>query len=239
MRIPSIGYSASQSNYYSSMDGKEELSNAEEILQEANRLLQRVTEIAQKITDIRLFRTRKNLQRIRQTAQHSEDPEALQGARSTLLECRKTVAYIRRDHLHEMRRMELDRMCRLFDQVRYYASPAEQAAFDNLKESAGIAIRTGSADFETLIKEMDHAVARAQWNNDNIVELHYDYLVSRPGDFEDKAAFEELRRQGAECIRKKDYRGLRIAVNKLYSIRTEKRPRVDSEMMLEEVNVIV
>ena len=239
VRIPSIGYSASQSNYYSSMDGKEELSNAEEILLEANRLLQRVTEIAQKITDIRLFRTRKNLQRVRQTAQHSEDPEALQGARSTLLECRKAVAYIRKDHLREMRKMELDRMCNLFEAVRYYASPAGQASFDNLKESAEIAIRTGSADFETLLKEMNHTVAQAQWNNDNIVELHYDHLVSRPGDFEDKAAFEDLRRQGAECIRKKDYHGLRVAVNKLYGIQTEKRPQVNSEMMLEEVNVIV
>ena len=89
------------------------------------------------------------------------------------------------------------------------------------------------------MKEMDHVVGRAQWNNDSIVEYHYNYLVMRPGDFEDKAAFEKLRAEGAECIKKKDYRGLRIAVNRLYGIRTEKQPRVNSEMMLEDVNVIV
>ena len=239
VNIPSVGYSAPTANFYSSSEGEEDLSNGVWILKEANRLLQRIAEIQQQISDIRLFRAHRNLVRIRQTVQKSEDPETIQSAGSMLLDCRKDLAYVRRDHLKEMRRLDLDHVCRLFEIVRSKADPVDTAAFDNLKESAEIAIRTGSPDFETILKKMDRITGRTQWNVDSYVELHFYGLENTPGAFEDhKEQYEKLRKEGRKCIDIGDYGKLRTVVNQMYGIRKTRQPQVDSEQMLEDVNVI-
>ena len=69
------------------------------------------------------------------------DPETAKQAMDNVQEAKRLLALARKDHLKEIRQLELDKAVDFFDRlVREHARPTEANAFDNLVKTAQRAI---------------------------------------------------------------------------------------------------
>ena len=238
VEIPSVNLKTDERNFYSRAEGQTDLMDTVALLKETNELLQRSSEFQETIFDASLFRIRKTLQRIRLIAQKSEDPEQIQAAYSAIQDAKKELAEIRKRHLKEARRIDLEKAIVGFEGWESYATVSEKARVNNLKETAELSISHNSSDFETVISEIHNITGRIMWRSDGVVKQIFYNLMLRPGDFSDQEKFQSLSKQGRSCIEKGSYNELRMIVNQMWGIEKQKGAPVDPEKMLEDVNII-
>ena len=238
VEIPSVNLKTGEQNFYSRDEAQTDVLDTVGLLQEANRLLQRSAEFLQTIPDIRLYRLRKTLQNIRMTAQSSEDPEQIQAARSSLQDARRELAEIRKRHLKEVRRIDLNAATDSYKNWEKNASVSEKARFKTLTETAELSIAYDSSDFETVLSEIRSLTFRIMWRSDFVVQNIFYNLTSGSTGYCDQKQYEALKLKGYASIKNGRSNELRSVVNELFSLRTKDGTIVDAEKMLEEVNVI-
>ena len=241
VEIPSVSLKTEKENFYSRSEGQTDVLDTVSLLKEANTLLQRSGEFSETFTDIGLYRLRKTLLNIRRTAQKSEDPEQIQAAYNDLQEVKREMARIRKRHLRDVRRLDLEKACLNFRSWEERATVAEKARFKTLKETAELTISENSPDFETIISEIHSLTSNVMWRSDLLVEQIFYSQIARPSDFSDPKRFESLKAKGLSDIKKGSFQDLRIVVNELFRLEKSsgsRSARTDAEKMLEEVNVI-
>ena len=236
--IPCVGVSLTETNFYSRREGQLDLEDAAGMLRECNGLLDRVNRLRVKVNDPELLRLRKELIGARQVLEAEDDPEAIQQAANELVESRRQLARLRRQHAREVRKMDLDLYAKLFEEVRQHASPEEAARYDTLMELATLARDRDSSEFETLYDELNHLIGGVQWRSDDNIAVRFRNLTSDPTAFEDRALFDRLRAQGATHLENGNYTELRYVVSQLYSARSKPQQDRSDEDMFGDVNVI-
>ena len=145
------------------------------------------------------------------------------------------MAILRREHLREIRLLDLEKEVRRFDVQKKHATPSEIAAFANLEEAARSAIERDSADFDTLLEEMSGRTSAVLWRQDDVVKLNFIAQIARPDQFTDRAAFDRLRAEGLAYMENNNYDGLRRTLSGLLRIRI---PSQRSEGMFDDVNIV-
>ena len=238
VEIPSVDLKIEERNFYSRNEAQTDVLDTVALLKEANEMLQRSAEFLQTIPDIGLFRLRKSLQNIRMTAQSSEDPEQIQAARNALQEARKELAQVRKRHLKEVRRLDLNKAEAGFKNWEADATVSEKARYKTLTETAELAISYDSSDFETVISEIHRITTNIIWRSDSMVQQIFYNLISGPVGFTDQKQYEALKQKGLASIKKGRFNELRSVVNDLFGLKTKDGTKVDAEKMLEEVNVL-
>ena len=238
VEIPSVGLKTEEKNFYSRTEGQTDLQDTAVLLREINNLLQRCYELSEIFSDTSLYRMRKDLQRARIIAQKSEDPEQLQWAFSKIVDARRELAYIRKRHLKDVRQIDLDKALQRFSGCEKEATLSEKAKVKNLAETAQLSISHNSSDFETVIQEIHNITGRVLWRNDWVVEAYFRAFSGDPSACKDQEKFAELKQKGEKSIKKGNYDQLRMIVNELAVLRTEKAPAIDTEQMLEDVNIV-
>jgi molecular chaperone DnaK len=220
--IPSIGGSFhSGRNFYSRQDGQIDYTQASKLIEEQSvHTLERLNEMESKIDDPRLQQAREKLNQAESMQSGETDPETAKQAMDNVQEAKRLLALARKDHLKEIRLMELDKTVDLFNRlIREHARPTEANAFDNLVKTAQRAIGNISGDFEAHLDDLRSKNFMILWRQDWFVIDRYKWLSKDSYLFPDVREHAQLSNVGAEALKANDIDKLRTVVAQMDSIR--------------------
>lgn len=220
--VPSIGGSFhSGRNFYSRQDGQIDYTQASKLVEEqSEHTLQRLDEMESKIDDPRLQQAREKLEQAESIKSGETDPETAKQAMDNVQEAKRLLALARKDHLKEIRQMELDKAVDFFDRlVREHARPTEANAFDNLAKTAQRAIDNNSGDFEAHLDDLRSKNFMILWRQDWFVIDRFKWLAKNSYLFPDAREHAQLSNVGAEALKANDIDKLRAVVAQMDSIR--------------------
>lgn len=220
--VPSIGASFPGRNFYSRQDGQLDFDAVgKQIYSDSERLEKRIDEIEdQGIDDSEIDEIRNKINQIQEMVKDTPDNEQTQEAQEKMLDVKKRIAKIRKNHLAEIRQMELDSCVNLFDtRIREYAKKSEAESFDALHRTAKQNINRNSRDFEENLDEMRGYNFTILWRQDWFVVDMFKDLAKEPFAYSNQSQYETLVQQGEMCIKNDDFARLRKVVAQLYSIR--------------------
>ena len=234
--VPCVGLQLPEQNFYSRLEGQIDLTDVRPLQDEIRQLLSRTSQMKLRVVDPELIDVRKKLMDLRYMLQHNTDPESIACVESDLIECYRQVAILHNRYANVMKSHDLESVLSMFKTVENVASPDEVAAFRNLEDLARYAIDQGSSDFEDLLKDMKRRIFNIRWQQDSFIQGVFKSMISNPGGYTDKAAFDRLKAEGSTCMENKDMDRLRQIINELSSFR-KKEPEISVEKMLDEVSV--
>lgn len=220
--VPSIsGSFKSGRNYYSSQEGKLDYTNqAKNIQEQSGQALDRLEEIASKVDDPRLKQAREKLAQANAIESGEADPETAKQAMDNVQEAKRLLALTRKEHLKDIRQLELDRMVSFFDKaVREHARPTEESSFDNLVKTAQRAVDNNSGDFESHLDDLRTRGFMILWRQDWFVIDRFKWLAQDTYLFPDAREHAQLVAAGTEALKANDIEKLRTVVAHLDSIR--------------------
>jgi molecular chaperone DnaK len=220
--VPSIsGSFKSGRNYYSSQEGKIDYSNqAKNIQEQSEHTLERLEEMASKVDDPRLEQAREKLEQAGTIKSDEADPETAKQAMDNVQEAKRLLALTRKEHLKDIRQLELDKAVDFFEKtVRQHARPTEATSFDNLVKTAQRAIENNSSDFESHLDDLRGRNFMILWRQDWFVIERFKWLAQDVYLFPDAREHAQLVAIGVEALKANDIDKLRAVVVNLDSIR--------------------
>lgn len=219
--VPSIGGTFnSDKNFYSRQEGQMDYSSATALVaEEGEHTMNRLDDIEKVVEDPKLDQARQKLETALSLDENETETEKSQEAMEKVYEAKKLLAQVRKEHLKEIRQLELNRTVEFFnDYLRQYARPSEENAFDNLANTAQRAIDRNDKAFENHHSELRGKLFELLWRQDWFVVDRFKNMASSPHQFSDQHQFAELVRIGNEFVRKGDIEGLRKVIGQLFSI---------------------
>jgi molecular chaperone DnaK len=220
--VPSIsGSFQSGRNFYSSQEGKLDYTNqAKHIQEQSEHAMQRLDEMASKVDDPRLDQAREKLEQAGAIESGEADPETAKQAMDHVQEAKRLLALTRKEHLKDIRQLELDKAVDFFDRVvRQHARPTESSSFDSLAKTAQRAIDNNSNDFESHLDELRGRNFMILWRQDWFVIERFKWLAQDSYLFPDAREHAQIVVVGAEALKANDIEKLRSVVAHLDSIR--------------------
>lgn len=220
--VPSIsGSFPSGRNFYSSQEGKVDYTNqAKNIQEQSAHTLQRLDEMASKVDDSRLEQARERLEQAGAIEPGEADPETAKQAMDHVQEAKRLLALTRKEHLKDIRQLEVDKAVEFFDKMlRQHARPTEASSFDNLVKTAQRAIDSNSGDFESHLDDLRGRNFMILWRQDWFVIDRFKWLAEDTYLFPDAREHAQLVAAGAEALKATDIDKLRAVVAHLDSIR--------------------
>ena len=164
------------------------------------------------------------------------ETEKTQEAMENVLEARRLLAKIRKDHCREIRQLDYDAVVAFFDEcVREYARPAEESAFDNLAKTAQRSLDRNDRNFEYHLDELRGKNFEILWRQDWFVVEQFKRMVNSSHSFVDRQRFEELSQAGTQAMRTDDIDNLRTIVVQLSSIQVGD---ASEDQLLNRANII-
>ncbi|MFO1322027.1 MAG: Hsp70 family protein [Burkholderiales bacterium] len=232
--VPAVsGSFNSDRNFYSRQDSQIDYTTAATRVQtEASEITDRLDDIESKVSDERLLEARRRLDEARAIPENEANPERNKEALDNIQHARQLIAEVRKVNKKSIRQLDLDNCVKFFNEhVRPHARPSEASSFDNLVRTAQRSIDGGGADFENLLRQLRGRNFEILWRQDWFVVEHFKNLTSRPWQFSDRRAFQELFAAGREAIRADNVEDLRAAIGGLYGIRIESSGEGDLEVI--------
>jgi molecular chaperone DnaK len=220
--VPSIsGSFKSGRNYYSSQEGKIDYTNqAKNIQEQSVHALGRLEEMASKVDDPRLEQAREKLEQAGTIEAGETDPETAKQAMDNVQDAKRLLALTRKEHLKDIRQLELDRTVEFFEKsIRQHARPTEATSFDSLVKTAQRAIENNSSDFESHLDDLRGRNFMILWRQDWFVIDRFKWLAQDTYLFADLHEHAQLVAVGAEALKTNDIDKLRAVVAHLDSIR--------------------
>jgi molecular chaperone DnaK len=133
------------------------------------------------------------LQRASSLKPGESDPETAKQALDDVQEAKRLLAQARKEHLKDIRQLELEKTVELFDShIRQYARSSEESAFDNLSKTAQRAIDNNSPDFEAHLDELRGKNFLILWRQDWFVIDRFKRLAQNSYLFPDARHHAEL-----------------------------------------------
>ncbi|KKZ14195.1 MAG: heat shock protein Hsp70 [Candidatus Synechococcus spongiarum 142] len=243
--VPCIGY-CSDKNFYSHKEGQIDYSEEKEsvrVSKEGERMLQRLVEIERVVDDRRLEQARSKLKGkgalyLDGNFDEKLDPERVKEASEEIYKARCLMDQVRKDHRKPIRQLELNKVRRRFNEdIRQYARPSEENAFDNLTRTAQRSIDRDDNDFESHLSELKSKNFAILWRQDWYVIQHFKLMISSPPYFSDQVRFQQLVEHGKRAIKKDDIDELRQVVRDLYQIWISTDPSLDDDVIV-DTNII-
>ncbi|WP_249555217.1 Hsp70 family protein [Shewanella sp. 8A] len=219
--VPCIGGTFhSGRNFYSRQEGQIDYTAAAVmVVEEGERTLNRIDEINKVVDNSKLEQARQKLESATELDPEEAESEKSQEAMEKVFEARKLLAQVRKEHLKEIRQIDLNSVVSFFDQlIREHARPSETSAFDNLVKTAQRSIDRNDNDFEHHLDELRNKNFEILWRQDWFVVERFKHLVSSPHLFADKHRFDDLTQQGMLLMRSDDIEKLRSVVAELSMI---------------------
>ena len=201
--VPCIGSTFdSDRNFYSREEGQLDYTSASaQIAEDGEQTLNRIDEINEVMDEPKLDQARQKLVSAASLAPEEADTEKVQEARERVLEANRLVAQVRREHLPEIRQIELSGVVSFFDNhVRQHARPSESTAFDNLVKTTQLSIDENDNDFEDHLDELKGKNFEILWRQDWFVIGRFQQMVDAPHLFTDRHRFEQLAKVGTQLM---------------------------------------
>lgn len=226
--VPCIGGTFSPGkNFYSRQEGQIDLTSASTlIIEKGKRTLNRIDEINEVVDDLKLEQARQKLESVKSLDPQDADPEKVKKADDNIHEAHNLLSQINKEHLKEIRQIDLDMVISFFnEQIRKLARPSEATTFDNLAKTAQRSITNrNSRDFEHHLDELRQKTFGILWRQDWFVVERFKSMINSPHLFTDKKRFEELLKIGMQHMRSDDIEKLRAIVIELYKIQIGDNP---------------
>jgi molecular chaperone DnaK len=220
--VPSIsGTFRSDRNFYSRQAGQIDYSSASvQVHEDAESVRSRVEAVAAKVDSPKLEQARERLDEATSLEKGESDAETTKLAMDNVLKAKKLLAQVRKEHLKEIRQLDLDSCVGFFDgHVREFARPTETTSFDNLARTAQRSIDSNSTDFESHLGQLKGKNFEILWRQDWFVLDWFKRLSSDNYLFPDKRQHAELVTMGAEAVKADDFDKLRRIVHELDSLK--------------------
>jgi molecular chaperone DnaK len=220
--VPSIGASFdSGRNYYSRQEGQLDFASAaSQVQQEGEKALDHIEKISENVDDPRLNDIREKLSGAVEAGKEQSDPERLQAAREEVLAAKKELALIRKDHLKELREMELNEAIAFFNKfVKEFARPSEVESFEQLSRTAQRSLDRGDNDFEFHLGAMHKRNCELLWRQEWFLIDRFEELIKSPESFSNPARYRELVVSGQSAVQAKDMTRLRQVLAALYELK--------------------
>ncbi len=236
--VPCIGGTFhSGKNFYSRQEGQLDFTAAAAmVVEEGERTLSRIDSINKVVDNPKLDQARHKLESAVSLDPDETETEKSQEAMEKVLEARKLLAQVRKEHLKEIRQVDLDGVVSFFDEyVRQHARPSESSAFDNLAKTAQRSIDRNDKDFEHHLDELKGKNFEILWRQDWFVVERFKRMAGTPHLFVDKHRFEELVQFGTQFMHSDDIEKLRSVVAQLSMIQIGGVPENE---MLDVANII-
>jgi molecular chaperone DnaK len=206
------------------------------VVEEGDKTVQKIDDIEEVVQNPKLASARKKLESAASLDPHESDPESAKEAHEKILEAKTLLSQVRKEHLPEIRQIDLDGVASFFDEhIRQHARPSEATAFDNLAKTAQRSIDHKDKDFEHHLDELKGKNFQILWRQDWFVVERFKWMASSPHLFADRPRFEELSKIGSQLMRSDDIGKLREVVYQLSTIQIDDGP--DDEMF-DVVNII-
>ena len=233
--VPSVGAVFANQNFYSSDEGKVDLSDTSSYLRTANTLKGRVLEMQAGGWTPEFLSLLSRLDKIIRGLQ-DEDPETVQQTVDDLVDCRKTVARFRHDNIKTAYLARLDGHMRTMDMYRDELRPQDTEKLDALYDEARRAIDHNGSEFETLLHEFRVSVWQALVHSDRYLRDQFELRIRRPSDYTNAEEFNRIQAMGQQIIEGGNIRALLPLIGMLGKIEKPDEP-AGSEKMFDEVNV--
>lgn len=220
--IPSIGGTFhSGRNFYSRQAGQIDYTSASaQVHEDARSVRSRVESVADKVESPKLEQALEKLDQAASLEKSESDPETTKQAMDSVLEAKKLLAQVRKEHLKEIRQLDLDGCVEFFNgHVRELARSTEANAFDNLGRTAQRSIDSNSPDFESYLGQLKGKNFEILWRQDWFVVDLFKRLASDTYLFPDKRQHAELVAVGAEAVKADNIDKLRRIVWELDSLK--------------------
>lgn len=229
--VPCIGgIFHSGKNFYSRQEGQlDYTAAAARVIEEGERTLNRVDKINEVMDSPKLDQARQKLESAVSLDPDEAETEKSQEAMEKVFEARKLLAQVRKEHLKEIRQIDLDGAVSFFNEhIRQHARSSEASAFDNLAKTAQRSIDRNDKDFEYHFDELKGKNFEILWRQDWFVVGRFNQMANLPHQFADKHRFEELVQIGTQFMRSDEIEKLRSVVAQLSEIKIGGAP--DNEM---------
>ena len=216
--VPCIGSTFhSDRNFYSPQEGQIDYTSASiQVAEDAEQTINRLDAINEVVYDPSLEEVRQKLESATALSPEEADAERVKEAEQKIQDAKVLLAKVRKQHLKEIRQIELSEVVSFFDDyIRQYARPLEISAFHNLTETAQLSIDNNDNDFEDYLVELRGRNFDILWRQDWFVIERFKQMVRSPHLFADKHRFEELSNIGMQLVRSYD--------NKVESLPPEQR----------------
>jgi molecular chaperone DnaK len=236
--VPCIGGTFhSGKNFYSRQEGQLDFTAAAAmVVEEGERTLNRIDLINKVVDNPKLDQARQKLESAVSLDPDEAETEKSQEAMEKVFEARKLLAQVRKEHLKEIRQVDLDGVVSFFDEyIRQHARPSESSAFDNLAKTAQRSIDRNDKDFEHHLDELKGKNFEILWRQDWFVVERFKRMVGAPHLFVDKHRFDELAQIGTQFMHSDDIEKLRAVVAQLSMIQIGGVPENE---MLDVANII-
>lgn len=236
--VPCIGGTFhSGRNFYSRQEGQLDFSSAAaQVVDEGEATLARVEEINAVVEDPKLQSAREKLDTAVALDPAETETEKTQEAQDKILEAKKLLAQVKKEHRKEIRQLELDGVTEFFNHhVREYARPSEATAFDNLVKTAQRSIERNDKDFENQLNELKGKNFQILWRQDWFVVDRFQSLAKSPHHFADRRRHQELVSLGTQFLQADDIGKLREIVAQLFAIQIDLGSDYE---MFDAVNII-
>jgi|CXWL01.1.fsa_nt_gi molecular chaperone DnaK len=206
---------------YSRQEGQINLNDASRlVIEDAEAVRRRVEAVAEKVESPRLDEALDKLDQASTISPGESDPEAAKQAMDNVLHAKRLLAQVRREHLKEMRQMDLDRAISSFEEdAREYARPAEVSTIENLMRTAQRAIDSNSNDFESHLDQLQSKRFMILWREDWFVIARFKSFAEHAYLFPDRKQHAALVAAGMEALRADEIDRLRQIMGDLYSLR--------------------
>ena len=219
--VPSIGgVFHSGKNFYSRQEGQlDYTTSAAMVVEEGERTTSRIDELFEVIDDPKLQQAKDKAQKATSLDPDEVDTENAQEAMESVLEARKILAQVRKEHLKEIRQIDLNHAIDFFDKyLRESARPSEQTSFDSLAKTAQRSLERNDQDFEHHLDELRGKNFDILWRQDWFVVEIFKSMTNSPHLFADKARFQELAQTGLNLLKNDNIDDLRAIVAELSMI---------------------
>ena len=236
--VPCIGGTFhSGKNFYSRQEGQLDFTAAAVVVvEEGERTLNRIDEINEVVDNPKLDQARRKLESAVSLDPGEAETEKSQEAMDRVFEARKLLAQVRKEHLKDIRQIDLDGVVCFFDEhIRQHARPSEASAFDNLTKTAQRSIDGNNTNFEQHLDDLRGKNFEILWRQDWFVVERFKWIVRSPHRFTDKHRYEELTQIGTKLMRSDDIENLRAVVAQLSMIQIGRGP---DDQMLDVANII-
>jgi molecular chaperone DnaK len=236
--VPGIrGTFHSGRNFYSRQAGQiDYTSAAKQVHEDAESVRSRIEDYAGKLADPKLDEALDRLDRASGLDESETDPETTKQAMDSVLEAKKLLAQVRKEHQKTIRQLDLDRCVAFFnDYVRKFARPTESGAFDNLARTAQRSIDNGTPDFESNLGQLKGKNFEILWRQDWFVVDWFKRLAKESYLFPDKRQHAALVAAGNDAVKADDIDTLRRIVFELDSLRIGSDTQ---DQMLDTANIL-
>ena len=231
--VPSIGSTFnSGKNFYSRQEGMIDFSKDNQALEkDARQILERIEELEEVISDPKLDQAKSKVDFVLDQCIDANDSELAQEASEKLLEAKKLLNQVNKEHLKTIRENELEKVtahARNLLEKDPQSSRADLIKLDQLTAKARSAINHSNNSFETILQEIKSLMNIYMLNDFDFLQGYFSYLVStNQVEFEDQVEFKLLAIKGIAAIESNDVKKLRqvvIAMTRLTQSSTDEIP---------------